>query len=105
MGPPPAGLDDIQQTIGRIISVIVGLGFIAMLVLVIWSGFKFLISGGEPKAIQAARQTLTWAFLGIVFMIIAWLVLQLVHIFTGIDVTVFNIKALCGGIGLPFCQP
>lgn len=95
-GPCPAGLAEIEETVGNIISVIVGLGFIAMLVLLIMAGFKYLTSGGEPKAIQAAHQTFTWALLGILFMAAAWVLLQLIHAFTGIDVTIFNIKTLCG---------
>lgn len=106
MGPDPAGLDQFEAVVGNVISVVVGLGFIAMLVMVIMAGFKYLTSGGEPKALQAAHHTLTWALLGIVFMAIAWLVLQLIHTFTGIDVTVFNIKSLCkdGTDLLKFCQ-
>jgi len=71
------------------------------------AGFKYLTSGGEPKAIQSAHHTLTWALLGIFFMIIAWLILQLIFSFTGIDVTVFNIKVLCkeGNDLLKFCPP
>ncbi len=95
MGPPPAGLKEIEDIIGNVISVVVGLGFIALLVIIVLSGFKFLTSGGEPKALQSARQTLTWAFLGIIFMAVAWLILQLIAGFTGIpDVTKFNIKTL-----------
>ena len=106
MGPDPAGLEEIEQIVGNVISVIVGLGFMASLVLIIMAGFKYLTSGGEPKAIQSAHHTFTWALLGIFFMIIAWLILQLIFSFTGIDVTVFNIKikSLCGGIDLPFCK-
>lgn len=93
-GPEPAGLDQIEQVFSSIISVIVGLGFIIMLVMIVWAGMKYLTSGGEPKAIQSAHHTVSWALLGIVFMAIAWLVLQLIKIFTGIDVTIFNIKVL-----------
>ena len=94
MGPPPAGLDQIEDLFKSIISVIVGLGFIVMLVLIVWAGIKYLTSGGEPKAVQSAHQTVTWALLGIIFMAIAWLVLQLIKVFTGIHVTIFNIKTL-----------
>ena len=106
-GPCPAGLTEIEQVVGNIISVILGLGFIAMLVMLIWSGFKYLISGGEAKAVQAARQTFTWAILGIAFMAIAWLILQIVASLTGLPVTVFNIKTLCVGpaSALQFCSP
>lgn len=92
----PAGLNEIELVFSNVISVIVGLAFIAMLVLLIWAGFKYLTSGGEPKAVSSAHQTVTWALLGIFLMAIAWLILRLIHAFTGIDVTIFNIKALCG---------
>ena len=105
MGPDAAGLTEIEQVVGNIISVVVGLGFVAMLVMLVMAGFKYLTSGGEPKAIQSAHQTLTWALLGMFFMIIAWLILQLIGNFTNLPVTVFNIKTLCGGANMPFCSP
>ena len=94
MGPPPAGLKEIEDVFKNVVSVVVGLGFVALLVMLIWAGFKYLTSGGEPKAVQAAHQTVTWALLGVVFMAVAWIVLQLIKAFTGIDVTIFNIKVL-----------
>lgn len=106
-GPCPAGLKQIEDIFVNVISVIVGLGFIAMLVMLVMAGIKYLTSGGEPKAIQSAHQTVTWALLGVVLMAIAWLILQLIKNFTGIDVTMFNIKALCGvatTAGFPFCK-
>lgn len=93
-GPDPAGLNEIEQVFSSIISVIVGLGFVVLVVMLVWAGIKYLTSGGEPKTIQSAHQTVSWALLGIVFMAIAWLILQLIKVFTGIDVTIFNIKVL-----------
>lgn len=91
-GPPPAGIDQIEKVFSSVVSAMVGLGFIVLLVMVLTAGFKYLMSGGEPKAIQQAHQTALWAVLGIVFMALAWLVLQLIKVFTGIDVTVFSVK-------------
>lgn len=104
-GPCPAGLTEIEKTVGNIISVAVYLGFIAMLVLIVIAGFKYLTSGGEPKAIQSAHYTVTWALLGLAFFAIAWIILQLLQGFTGIPVTSFNIKSLCVGpmSTLQFC--
>ena len=104
-GQCPAGLDQFEAMVGNLVSVIVGLGFVATLVMLIMAGFKYLTSGGEPKAIQAAHQTVTWALLGIVFMAAAWLLLQLIQAFTGINVKVFDIKTLCGVGGTQFCSP
>ncbi len=99
----PAGLDQLGAMVGNVISVIVGLGFIAMLFMIIMAGIKYLTSGGEPKAIQSAHSTLTWAILGLFFMALAWLILLLISAFTGIDVTVFDIKKLCGN-AFEFCK-
>lgn len=105
MGPDAAGLAQFEQVFSSVISVIVGLGFMVLVVVLVFAGFKYLISGGEPKAIQAAHQTATWALLGIIFMAVAWIILQLIENFTGVKVTVFDIKTLCGGAGLPWCKP
>lgn len=94
MGPLPAGLKELEDIFTNVISVIVGLGFITLLVMLVLAGIKYLTSGGEPKAIQSAHQAVTWALLGIVLMAVAWIVLQLVKVFTGIDVTFFNIRTL-----------
>jgi len=94
MGPDPAGLNEIEKVFTNFISVAVLLGFVALLVLLITAGIKYLTSRGEPKAIQSAHQTVTWALLGVVFMATAWIILQFIHVFTGIDVTIFNIKVL-----------
>ncbi len=90
----PAGLPQIEALFTRIISIIAGLGFVALLVMLVWAGFKYLTSGGEQKAIAQAHQVVTWALLGIVFMAVSWLVLQLIANFTGLKVTEFNIKVL-----------
>lgn len=104
LGPGAAGLCEIEDMAGNVISVIVYLGFMATLVLIVFAGIKYLTSGGEPKAVQAAHYMLTWAILGVVFMAVAWLILQLVAGFTGIEtLKIFNIKTLCGDL-LKFCK-
>lgn len=90
----PAGLKQIEDLFRQIISIMAGLGFVALLVLLVWAGFKYLMSGGEQKAVQSAHQTVTWALLGIVFMAVGWLILLLIETLTGIKVTEFNIQTL-----------
>ncbi len=98
LGPEPAGLADLQGLVKRIIQLSVGAAFIALVVVLTIAGIKFLTSGGEAKPIQSASQAVTWALLGMLFLVIAWLVLQLIHAFTGIDVTKFCIGfTKCGG--------
>lgn len=98
MNPEPAGLQELQNVVGNIISSIVGLGIISMFVMLALAGYKYLRSGGDPKSLEAAKSTITWALLGIVFMAVTWLVLQLIETATDVKITSFNIGALCNAL-------
>lgn len=104
MGPDAAGLQQIQDVLKNVISSIVGLGIIAMFVMIVMAGYKFLRSGGDPKSIESAKQTITWALLGMTFMAVAWLLLRLIFEVTGVEVRFFNIGVLCN-LGKDWCDP
>lgn len=93
----PSGLPQLQDLFQRIIGISAGLAFVALLIMLFVSGIKFLVSGGDPKAISSASNTITWALLGILFLILAWIVLRVIEAFTGVPVTKF-----CIGFK-PFC--
>ncbi len=87
----PAGIVQINELVRRIVNLSIGAAFIALTVVLIIAGIKYLTSGGEPKPLQSANSTITWALLGIVFLVIAWLILRLIEAFTGVKVTQFCI--------------
>lgn len=91
----PAGVEQLQQIIQRLINLSVGAAFIILTIMLVIGGIRFLTSGGDPKGVQAAGQTLTWALLGILFLVIAWIVLRLIEAFTGVEVTKFCIGFNC----------
>ncbi len=86
---PAAGILQLQQLVIRMINISVRLAFIAVLIVLIVAGIKYLTSGGDSKSIASAGLTITWAFLGIIFLVLAWLILRLVAAYTGVDVTSF----------------
>ncbi|KKS12137.1 hypothetical protein A2617_02630 [Candidatus Daviesbacteria bacterium RIFOXYD1_FULL_41_10] len=94
---PAAGISELQQLLQRIINLSVGAAFIAVTVVLVVAGIKYLTSGGEPKPLSSAHSAVTWALLGIVFLVIAWLILILIKAMTGVDVTKF-----CLGVA-PYC--
>lgn len=94
LGPEPAGPAQIEQLVSRILSLSVGLIFVALVFVLIWAGIRYLISGGEAKVIQQAASTITWAGLGILFLAIAWMVLLLIEAFTGVKLTVFCLNPM-----------
>ncbi len=91
----PAGTDFLQFLVGRIINISVAGAFIALVVVLVWAGIKFITSGGDAKALAQASQAITWGLLGMLFLALAWLILQLIAAFTGIDaLKSFDIKIL-----------
>lgn len=80
-----AGVDFLQFLVGRVINISVAGAFVALVVVLVWAGIRFLTSGGDQKALSQASATMTWGLLGMLFLAIAWLVLQLIAAFTGIE--------------------
>ncbi len=83
----PAELSGIVAIIENIIKLLAPAAGIAFFVMLLFGGYQFLTSGGDPKAVGAARGTLTYAVIGIILVVSAWLILQLVQNITGASVT------------------
>jgi len=90
-GDAPAQLSDLEIVFGNIIGAILGLAGIVLFILLIIGGFKYITAGGDPKALEGAKKTLTYAILGMVFVACAFLILQFIQAFTGVNVTQFRI--------------
>jgi len=82
------GFECLFINIVRILTPIAGL---AMFVMLIVGSFQLLTSGGDAKAVQKAKATLTYAIAGIVIFLGIWFVLRLIQTITGVDVTKFEI--------------
>lgn len=96
-----SGVLQLQELLQRIINLSVGLAFIAILIMVVVAAIKYLVSGGDSKAISSAGNTMTWALLGALFLVLSWLILLLLKAFTGVDFLTFCI----GFPGVPTACP
>ncbi|MDZ4228513.1 MAG: hypothetical protein U1E54_04685 [Candidatus Levybacteria bacterium] len=65
-----------------IYSIVLGLSGGIALVLIIIAGYKFMISQGNPEAIKSATEGLTSAVIGLLFIIFAFVILQVI----GVDI-------------------
>lgn len=94
---PAAGVIQIQQMVQRVIGLSVALAFIALAVYLFYSGYKYLTSGGEQKAVAAAHNSVTWALMGMLFLVFAIIALRLITAFTGVNVLDVCIGFPAGG--------
>ncbi len=91
MNPEPAGVVQLQQLVTRIINLSVSAAFLILTGMLVYAGIKYITSGGDPKSLASSGQIITWSLLGLLFLILAWLILRLIQAFTGVDVTHFCI--------------
>lgn len=82
-------LTAVPTLIANILAVLTFVAAISAFIMLIFGGFRFIIAQGDPKAVQAARGTLTWAVVGLVMIIISWLILVFISQFFGLNLTSF----------------
>ncbi len=83
-GTKVATIQGFECVFRNIVSVAVTLAGLAIFVMLIVGGFKYLTSGGDPKAQEQAKNTMTYAVFGLVLIIAAYLILNFVATFTGV---------------------
>ena len=89
--PPAAPLSDLEAVFANVVSVALELSGIVLFIMLIIGGFGYLTSGGNPKAAEGAKKTITYAIIGLVFIVLALLVMRFIEDFTGVNVTQFTI--------------
>jgi hypothetical protein len=87
-----AEFSDLEELFGSIIMVaglLLTFGFFVMMII---GGLRYLLSGGDPKALQAAKGTITWAIIGLAFFALSFTILLILEAFTGVDLGVFKLS-------------
>jgi len=86
-----ATLQGLEGVFQSVITAVLGLAAIALFLMLVVGGFKYITSGGDPKSVDAARRTLTYAIVGMVILASAFLILRFIGVFTGADVENFKV--------------
>jgi hypothetical protein len=87
----PARLQDLNTVVGTIIGALIGFVAVASLVMLVVGGFRYLSAGDDKASTQAAQKTLTYALGGLIITLSAWVVLNLVGTFLGVNLSAFDI--------------
>ena len=83
-----AGFECLLANILNWIIPIIGLATFLMLIV---GSFQFLTSQGNPKEMEGAKKTISFAIFGLILDLAAWVIINFVSIFTGIDLSTFKI--------------
>ena len=81
----------LEVMVANILNIIIGLAGVVLLLMLIGGGFGYITSGGDKEKTAKAKNTLTYAILGLVVILGAWLIIRLIEEFTGLNLHIFQI--------------
>lgn len=76
---------NLGDVVGRAIPFVFAIAGVGLLVMIIAAGFTLLTSAGDAKKMEEGRQKLTYAILGFIVIFVAFWIVQLAGIITGLD--------------------
>jgi len=91
LGEPPAQITLVNDLLNNFLTSIIGFAGIVLFVLIIFGGFKYITSGGNPEAAASGRRIITYAIAGLIVIAASYLILVIIKEITGANVTEFNI--------------
>lgn len=78
------GRGTLAQVIDKVLPYLFGAAGLLLLLYLIWGGFGYMMSGGDPKAVDAAKKRITTALIGFVIIFVAFWLVQLLGLVLGI---------------------
>ncbi len=88
----PPKITDLEQVFSGIVASALTLAGIATLVMLVWGGYQFLMAGGDKEGAAKAQKTLTYAIAGLLLVLSAWVIMNLLGKFLGIDFSIFTLS-------------
>jgi spore maturation protein SpmA len=70
--PNPIACEEIGCVLEKVASFLLKIATPILTIMVLWAGFLFLTSAGNPEKVAKARQALLWAVIGFAIVLINW---------------------------------
>lgn len=82
-GIPTGGFDTMQTVIRNGLVILFIVAVVLSLVFIIWGGISWTTSGGDKEALQKARKKITFAIIGLIVTLLAFLIINFIGGFFG----------------------
>jgi hypothetical protein len=75
MNEPPK-IEDLFASFDSVLDYLIPIGILLAIAFVVVGGYMWISSTGNPDKVKQAQGTLTWAILGLVFILLAGLLIK-----------------------------
>jgi len=76
--PNPIACNDATCLIGQVVRYILGTIAVIATLMFVWGGVMMLTSGGNADQVKRAKETLTWATIGVIVILLSWVIIKAV---------------------------
>lgn len=84
---PSGGTDILSKVIGNSINIFIIIAIVLTVASIIWSGVQWTSSSGDKGKIASARARLTWSVIGLIIVLLAYLIINIVGGIFGVSLT------------------
>lgn len=88
---PPARLSSLSTVIAYGLRSVIGLVALVSLGMLIIGGYKYMSAGSDKNGSTAAQQTITYALGGLIVTMSAWVILNIMGLFVGVNLNSWEI--------------
>ena len=78
VGPLGNNMNSVGDVVGRVTTFLIPLSAVILLFVLIWGGYDFMLSQGNPEKIKGARAKITAGIIGFVLMVFAFIITRLI---------------------------
>ena len=82
----PKGAGGFARYIAIIWQVLVIFGGLAVLLLIIWGAFDWIMAGGNAERLKSAKDKISNGILGLAILVLSFLIVKLISAITGLDI-------------------
>lgn len=75
---PTAGSSQVLCILQKVLNFLLAIAFIVAVIFLIIGGFRYVVSQGNEESLEKAKGTITNAIIGIVVIVLAYIILQLI---------------------------
>ncbi len=75
---PLQGINTLGDLVNKIVELLIPLAGIILFLVLIWGGYDFLMSQGNPEKIKSAQAKITTGIIGFVLLILAYVIVKLI---------------------------
>jgi len=72
----------LEQVFANVLNIATSLAGLAAFIVLVSGGYKWMTSSGDPKKVESAKSSITYALAGLVLLILIWFILLFISNFT-----------------------